>query len=216
MKKLAIGCGVVLLLIGMTAAAVSYYAYRKVSSALTQFAELGQVPDLERSVRNRDPFVAPASEELTDGQIEKLVKVQSAVRQRLGERMAAFEAKYRTLAQKDNATIVDAPAILSAYRDLAATWLEAKRTQIDALNASGLSLEEYRWIRNQAYRALGMAYVDLDIGKLVDDVRRGATSSDPGRLLGAVEPVGPEANRARVEKVKKWLEQNVALASFGL
>lgn len=216
MKKLAIGCGVVLLLVGIGAAAATYYVYNRVSSTLTQFAELGQVPELERDIRNKSTFVPPPSEELTDSQIDKLLKVQTHVRQRIGDRMATFEAKYKTLAEKETATLGDAPALLAAYRDLAATWMDAKRSQIDALNAAELSLEEYRWIRDQAYRALGLAYVDLDIARIVDDAKRGAASTEPGRLRGAVEPSGPETNRTRVEKFRKQLEQNLALASFGL
>jgi hypothetical protein len=216
MKKFAIGCGIVLLLLGISAAGAAYYVYNRVSSTLTQFAELGQVPELERSVRNKSAFVPPVSEELTDSQIEKLLKVQADVRQRIGQQMAAFEAKYKTLAEKETANVTDVPALLAAYRDLAKTWMEAKRSQIEALNAAELSLEEYRWIREQAYRALGMAYVDLDIARFVDDAKRGVTSSEPGRLRGAIEPSGPETNRTRIEKFRKLLEQNVALASFGL
>ena len=70
MKKLAIGCGVVVLVLGVAGAGVAFYLYRQVSSTISQFAELGQVPDLERSVRNREPFTPPASEELTDSQID--------------------------------------------------------------------------------------------------------------------------------------------------
>lgn len=216
MKKLAIGCGIVLVLLGVTAAGVAYYVFRQVSSTMTQFAELGSVPDLERSVRNRDPFVPPASGELTDGQIEKLVQIQSAVRTRLGQRVKDLEAKYHTLVQKQEAAITDAPTILRAYADLASTWLDAKRSQIEALNAAGLSLDEYRWIRDQAYRAVGMAFVDLDLGRLVEDAKRGLTSGTPGQLRGAFESTGPEANKARVEKVRKHLEANIALASLGL
>lgn len=216
MKKFAIGCGILLLLLGISAAGVAYYVYNRISSTLTQFAELGQVPELERGIRNRSPFVPRASEELTDSQIEKLLKVQSEVRRRIGERMVTFEAKYKTLAEKETATLRDAPALLAAYRDLAATWMEAKRSQIEALNSVELSLEEYRWIREQAYRALGVAYVDFDIGKIVDEARRGVTSEEPGRLRGSIGPAGPESNRTRIEKVRQQLEANVALASFGL
>jgi hypothetical protein len=216
MKKLAIGCGIALLLTGITAAGIAYYVYRQVSSTVTQFAELAQVPDLELGVRNRAPFVPPASEELTDSQVTKLLQVQSEVRRRLGERMAAFEAKYKTLTEKDNASVGDAPAILRAYGDLAATWLDAKRGQIEALNGAGLSLDEYRWIREQAYRALGLPFVDLDISRLVNDARRGVRSETPGQLRGSMGPAGPESNRTRIEKVKKQLEENLALASFGL
>jgi hypothetical protein len=216
MKKFAIGCGLVLLFIGVAAAGVTYYVFRQVSSTVSQFAELAQVPDLERGVRNSAPFAPPASEELTDRQIEKLLQVQSEVRRRLGERMAAFEAKYKALVEKKHATAADAPAILRAYGDVAATWLDAKRGQIEALNAAGLSLEEYRWIRDQAYRALGLPFVDLDFSRLVDEARRGVRSKAPGDLRGSIGPAGPESNRARVEKVKKQLEENLALATFGL
>lgn len=216
MKKLAIGCGIVVLLVGVCAVGVTYYLYRQVSSTLSQYAELATVPDLERSVTNRSPFTPPATEELTDSQIEKLVQVQAAVRQRLGAQIADFEAKYKALAEKEQAAATDAPAILKAYADLARMWMDAKRSQVEALNAAGLSLEEYRWIRSQSYRALGMAYVDLDIGKLVDEAKRGITSESAGRLSGAVSPEGPESNRIRLEKLRKTLEQNIALASFGL
>jgi hypothetical protein len=215
-KKLALGCGVALLVTAIAGGLVAYYVYRQFSSAVTQFAELAQLPELERSVRNREPFVPPASEELSDAQIEKLLQVQAQVRQRLGEQMAAFEAKYRTLTQKEHASLSDAPAVIAAYRDLAATWLEAKRSQVEALNAAGLSLEEYRWIRDQAYRAVGMAFVDLDVGRLVDEAQRGLSSETAGQLLGALEPSGPESNRARLARFKKQLEENLALASFGL
>jgi hypothetical protein len=216
-KKLAIGCGVVLLVTGIAASIAAYYVYRQVSTTFTQFAELAQVPDLERDVRNREPFIPPPSEILSDAQIEKLVGVQAAVRTRLGERMAEFETKYRTLAQKENASLSDLPAVLQAYSDLAATWIDAKRGQVEALNAAGLSLDEYRWIREQAYKALGMAFVDLDLGRLVEDAKNGVTASKAhGQLKGAIEPAGPESNRERIQKFRKLLEENLALASFGL
>ena len=216
MKKLAIGCGILLLVCGIGAAGVAYYLYRQVSSTVAQFAELGQIPDLERSVRNREPFTPPVSEELTDSQIEKLVQVQSEVRRRIGQRMKDFEAKYKALAEKGEASIADAPTLLRAYSDLASTWLDAKRGQIDALNSAGLSLDEYRWIRDQAYRALGQPFVDLDIARIVDEARRGITSETAGQLRGSIGPAGPESNRTRIERFKKLLEENLALASFGL
>lgn len=217
MKKLAIGCGLVVLLTGVVAAGVVYYLYRQVSSAVTQLAEFGQVPEIERAVRNKAPFTPPVSAELTEQQVEQLIRVQQAVRARLGQHLKTFEVKYRELARKQDATVADAPAILQAYRDLAASWLDAKRVQVEALNAAGLSLEEYRWIRNQAYRALGQPFVDLDLGKLVNDVKRGVASSETvAELRGSVGPAGPDANRKLIEKVKKFLEENLALASFGL
>jgi hypothetical protein len=216
MKKLAIGCLIVLVIGGAAVAGVVYYAYRQVRSTVAQFAELGQVPEIERGIRAQGGFEPPASEELTDTQIEKLVRVQTAIKQRLGQRFSDFERKYKTLADKKEATVRDLPTLFAAYRDMVAAWIDAKRAQVDALNDVGFSLEEYRWIRDQSYRALGMAYVDFDLGKLAKNIERGVDVDQPGRLLGAVEPTGPEINRKLVERFKKQLEESIALASFGL
>ncbi|HEY7500004.1 MAG TPA: hypothetical protein VH740_15900 [Vicinamibacterales bacterium] len=217
MKKLAIGCGIVILLCMIAGAGVGYYVYRKAQALYQQVAQFGQIPEIERGVRARGEYAPPASGELTKAQLERLIRVQTSVRQRLGQQFAAMEQKYKALAQKDNATIVDAPTLLAAYRDLAAAWLDAKRSQVDALNEAGLSLEEYRWIREQAYRALGVPYVDFDVSKLVDQIRSGASGSpEPGQLRGSFGPGGPESNRALIEPFKKQLEENLPLASFGL
>jgi hypothetical protein len=216
MKKLAIGCGLVLVLTGAAAAGVAFYLYRQVSSTIAHFSGFADLPELDERVQNKKPYTPPASEEITESQLEKLAQVQSTIRQRLGQRITEFESKYKILLDKKDATIVDAPAVISAYGDLAATWIDAKRSQVEALNAAGLSLEEYRWIREQAYRALGKAFVDLDIAKFIEDAKRGITPEAVGALRGALEPGGPVINRERVERFKKILEENLALASFGL
>lgn len=216
MKKLAIGCGLVMLLTGVAAAGVAYYVYRQVSTTIAQFSGFAELPELDKRVQNKRAYTPPASDEISEAQIEKLTQVQSAIRQRLGQRIAEFEAKYKVLLEKKDATITDAPAVISAYGDLASTWIEAKRSQVEALNAAGLSLEEYRWIREQAYRALGKAFVDLDIAKFIEEAKSGISSQSVGKLRGALEPGGPVINRERIAKFKKILEENLALASFGL
>jgi hypothetical protein len=143
------------------------------------------------------------------------MSVQQKVRSRLGARVAEFEQKYRTLLAKDSATVTDAPALISAYRDLATTYVEAKRVQVDALNEAGLSLDEYRWVRRQAYAALGMPMMDLDMSQLVQEVQSGRTPTSPV----ATTPLGPSGSPATVKLVephRKTLEANAGLAFFGL
>jgi hypothetical protein len=218
MKKLAIGCGLVVLVIAVAVVAAGYYAYRKVGSAVTQFAELAKIPELERGVRNTAPFTGPESGELTASQFDRYLQVQTRVHDSLGANIAVFEKTYKALADKKDATIVDAPALLSAYRDLATMWLDAKRAQVQALNDSGLSLEEYRWIRSRAYQAIGAPYVDIDFARIAAEAQRGITSSAPaGSFEGAFRgEKAPEANVKLVEKFRKQLEDNLALATFGL
>jgi hypothetical protein len=216
MKKLAIGCGVVLLLLCVVVAGVSYYVYRQASATFAQLRELSQVPQIESTVKNRASFSPPTSEELTAGQVERLVRVQAQVRQRLGQRFSELETKYKSFMDKKEPTVLDVPALLAAYRDVASAWMEAKRSQADALNSVDMSLEEYRWIRNQAYRALGMPYLDFDVAKIMDGIRNNSTTIEPGKILGSIGPAGPESNRKLVEQFKKQLEENLPLASFGL
>jgi hypothetical protein len=77
MKKLAIGCGVVLLFVCIAIAGGSYYLYRRVAPSIAQFAELSKLPDIEKGIRNRGAFEPPPSAELSEAQIQRLVNVQT-------------------------------------------------------------------------------------------------------------------------------------------
>lgn len=217
MKKVAIGCLGVLVLCGIVAAGAAYYVYRQAKGAIATFAELGQIPDIERGLRVRGDFTPPVSGELTEKQLEQLLQVQTKVRERIGARFAEFQTRYKALSEKEKANVTDLPALIGAYRDIAAGWLDAKRGQVDALNEVGLSLEEYRWVREQVYQAVGIPFVDFDLGAIAEDIRKGAsTPAERGQLRGSMGPAGPEFNQKLVERFKKQLEDNVALASFGL
>jgi hypothetical protein len=216
MKKLAIGCLVVFVVIGAAVVGIGYYGYMKVKSTVAQLAELQKVPEIERGIRVKTPFVVPASGELTASQVDKFMQVTTRVRDRLGKDMAAFERNYKTLAEKKQTTAADLPALLSAYRDMATGWLNAKRAQVDALNEVGLSLDEYRWIRSEAYRALGVPFVDVDFARIAEQAQSGGLQSAPVLVGGALTGPGPASNLKLVEKYRKQLEDFVPLASFGL
>src|SRR5919106_24049 len=82
--------------------------------------------------------------------------------------LAACGASYGAY-RKASATVVDLPELISAYRDLAAAYVDGKRAQVNALNRTGLSLEEYRWTRSRVYHALGMSLMDVDVSRIVED-----------------------------------------------
>jgi hypothetical protein len=216
MKKLAIGCLVVFAVVAVAVVGIGYYGYLKVKDTVSQLAELQKVPEIERGIRVKTPFSVPASGELTASQVDRFMTVSTRVRERLGQDMAAFERNYKTLAAKKDFTAADLPALLSAYRDMGAGWLAAKRAQVDALNEVGLSLEEYRWIRSEAYRALGVPFVDVDFARIVEQARTGEQPSAAMMVGGAVTGPGPAANLKLVERHRKQLEEFMPLASFGL
>jgi hypothetical protein len=220
MKKFAIGCGVIVLLAAIAGAVGIFYFAHRVGSTVRQFAALGSIPEIERQVQDTQPYDPPTSGELTDTQMAKLLAVQTAIKQKLGTRFAELDGKYRSLSKSlehRDANVTDAPALLSAYSDLAATYLDAKRWQVEALNAQRLSLAEYRWIRKQAYGALGLPVMDFDLARIVEDVKAGRTSSlNEMQVNVVVGPTGPDANQKLVQPQRKALEDNVALAFLGL
>lgn len=215
MKKFAIGCLVVFVVVGAAFVGIGYYGYLKLKSTVSQLAELGQVSDIERGVRIQTAFAVPASHELTSTQVDRLLQVQKRVRERLGANAAAIERNYQTLLNKKQNDITDMPALLSAYRDMAHALIDAKRAQVEALNDVGLSLDEYRWIRNEVYRALGAPFVDMDVAQMVERARNGG---QPGTVTlgGAFTGTGPASNVRLVEKFRKPLEDYLPLATFGL
>jgi hypothetical protein len=214
-KKLAIGCAILALVLVVGGVVGSYMVYHKVRSAVGGFAELRQVPELERSVRNRSTYAPPPLGEVSSAQLQHLLAVQKAVRTRLGARGTEMEQKYRTLLAKKEATALDMPELVAAYSDLAAAYVDGKRAQVDALNQTGLSLEEYRWVRKQSYLALGMPMMDLDVAAMIEDVRNGRKPAQPDRIL-PLGPTGPPATQKLVSTHQKELEDNAPLAFFAL
>ncbi|HET6578364.1 MAG TPA: hypothetical protein VFG66_08575 [Gemmatimonadales bacterium] len=215
MKQLAIGCAVLLGLGIAGGAAASYLTYRKVTSTFAGFAEIGTLPELERSVRKQGSYTPPASGEPSRAQVEQVLAVQQAVRARLGTRADEFDHRYRRLLAQDRATAADLPDLVSAYRDLAAAYVHGKRAQVDALNRAGLSLEEYRWTRAQMYAALGMPLMDIDVSRMIEDVKAGRQPETPVYQM-TVAPTGSPVVQRLVEAHRRALEANAGLAIFGL
>ena len=97
MKKLAVGC-VVLLVLGIAGIVAVSYGFSRISSTVASaaegfVAELSALPELERDVQKQGPYTPPPTGEPSREQVERLVEVQQAVRTRLGPRAADLERR---------------------------------------------------------------------------------------------------------------------------
>jgi len=105
MNKFAKGCAAVLGVGIVIATGASYYVYHKVNSAVVGFAQLGSLPELDRSVRVKGHYT-PASDEPSRAQLDRLLQVQQAVRTRLGARLgqvpSAPTSGWKTLSARSN------------------------------------------------------------------------------------------------------------------
>ena len=216
MKKLGIGCLIVVVLFALVAVVVGYLAYDRLYKPAAEyvgsFKELATVAELEREVKNTATFVEPSDGELSAELVQRFMGVQDAMRARLGARLDGLKAKYDQIdgAMKSEDRKASFREAMGAMKDLTSILVEAKRSQVEALNAAGFSVKEYEWVRNQVYAGLGIVAGSLD----VKDLARIAQEGGPQLHAGVTEV--SQKNRDLVAKYEKKLRELAPLAFFGL
>ena len=214
MKKLAIGCGVALLVIIVLGGALLFYGYTRFVKPMTgAITEMSQVADIEKEVRNTSSFTPPATNELTEEMVGRFVKVQEAMQARLGTRMDELKKRYDEIdrAIKSERRQASFGEAMTALKDLAKLVVLAKHAQVEALNQVGFSVKEYEWIRQQVYAAVGIAAASFD----VKDLQRIAQQAETGRQAEEIGEV-PARNKELVGPYQKKLQEWAPLAFFGL
>jgi hypothetical protein len=215
MKKFAIGCGIVLLVLCVLGGIAGYVAYsRFVKPMAGAITELSQLADIEKQVKNTASFAAPDNGELNTEMVSRFVKVQEAMQARLGTRMDDLKAKYDQIdkAMKSERRQASFSEAMSALKDLSSIVVEAKRAQVEALNQAGFSVREYEWVRQQVYAAVGIVAAGFDL----KDVQR--LAKEGGRPAPDKEAIGnvPDRNKELVKPYEKKLQDWAPLAFFGL
>ena len=72
MKKIVLGCGIVVLLLAIVGGAGMYYfVYRPAKAFVSSMAQLGEVVDLDKQVSNRQAFAAPDDGTLTAAHVQR-------------------------------------------------------------------------------------------------------------------------------------------------
>lgn len=172
-----------------------------------------QLVQLESKVQRQEPYRPPASGQLSPSQVQRLLRVQRAVKEGLGSRYVGIEARLRQLSDRfSSQQQLDYRAALDLFRDSGALILDAKRIQVEGLNAQGFTLEEYRWVRSQVYGALELGVPRLDPQKLLSQIASG--DFNPQTALEA--PPSSPANRKLVRPYAKELRDFYAFTWFGL
>jgi hypothetical protein len=221
MKKLLVGCLIILALGGIFLGVGAYFLYRAASpmlqdarNYLQRMSELGEV---EKSVANKSSYAPPATNELSSAQMQRFARVQDSVRVELGQRMAEIDEKYKHL--KDSVERNDQPPsigdMLSALGEMTHVIVDARRFQVAALNREGFSLAEYAWVRDRVFEAAGTEWTSrIDLHKLEEAVRKG-TGSDGFEVPQLPSPNVPEQNRALVKPYLEQMNRWIPLAFFG-
>lgn len=214
MKKVAIGCAVVLALLTLVVGIGSYFAYSKAKQFVGGFAQLGELSAMNDQVRNRAEFRPPVNGTLSAAQVDRYVGVQRSMVASLGNRVRKLDEKYKQLSRDLETKGRDAnlSESLGAWGDIISLIVDAKREQVKALNAAGLSLGEYEWIRAQSLLAMGYGAFGLNLDGL---------SGDSASFLGVADSAAPDVqalqrNRELLQPYEETVQEWLPLSFFGL
>ena len=214
MKKFLIGCFGLFVVLAIAGSALTYFFVIKPGMEFAQeFAQLGQeFEQANANIENQSDFIPPANLELTESGLERYLLAQQQIQRRLSERLQELDAKYQAL--EDAQQGGNQPGIgdiVGAYADIGSLLIEAKRAQVDALNAQDFSLQEYNWTRNQVYRAIGQPVGFIAIGEdlSLEQLMGNQTQAEQEQLV-------PQSNIDLVEPHREQLMEMLALAWWGL
>ncbi len=205
-KPFVLGCLAVLALLIAGGGFVGYRVAQPYISTVLAVRELGKLEALEANVRNKSAFRAPADGVLSEEQVSRYMNATGSMLDTLKGRAQELAERYEEIERGERD--MNLSDLAGAWSDVINLLITAKRTQVDALNATGFSLAEYGWVRQQVLDAAGLPVAHVNLANAV-------SGSGNAVMRGSITDV-PEENRALVEQHKGTLEQIVPLAAFGL
>jgi hypothetical protein len=218
MKKILAGCLIVAVIAMIGLGVVGYYAYRiarpMIQNAGDYVARAREIARLGDRINNKTPFEPPKNGELTPGQVERFLAVQTRVRDELGDRWTEIEKKSAEIRKKTESNdMLSLAEVTGVFSDIGNIYVEARRVQVNALNIHKFSDAEYIWVKRRVYEAAGVHVASgLDFSAIESLARDGARKTGT-RLPDMSMPEIPEANLKLVKphaaKIKEWLPMAV-------
>ncbi len=212
MKKVVIGCLLVVVVLAVSAGIAGYFIYNKARSYVQQFQA---VATLDKEVANTAAFTPPANHELTEAMVTRFVAVQEGMHAKLGARIDELKAKQDEFQKRQETEHRQASPseAISTIAGMMGLIVEAKKAQVAALNQQKFSLDEYAWVRTQVYTAAGLDLAQLNLANLPEAVSQGGGATHPvAEAAGDVPPRNKELVAPYLPKLKEW----AVLAFFGM
>jgi len=215
MKKLAIGCGVVALVLVVAVSVVLYVAASRARTYLRESGVAESLQTLSKGVNNTSPFTPPANGDLTSDTVRRFVAVHDAIVAKLGPRFNEIAAMQDDMLRREQAEHRKSTSA-EDFKNVTAMMgfiLQAQGAWVDGLNQQRFSMDEYQWVRGHVYAAAG-----LNVVELVDRSFSGNGQTDrvvTRPIPGSADPVS-QRNKAIVAPFLPKLKESAALAFFGL
>jgi hypothetical protein len=149
-KKILTGCLIVAVIAMIGMGVAGYYAYRlarpMLENAGDYMARAREMSQLGDRIANKAPFVPPRNGELTAAQVDRFLAVQGRVRDELDDRWAEIETRSAEIRKQteDYSRVLSFSEVSSIFSELANTYIEARRVQVNALNIQGAQKPQIR------------------------------------------------------------------------
>ena len=223
MKTFLAGCLVILVIGVIVAGVATFWAYRAAKpmyqTASEYLARTKELAALGDRIQTKTPFVPPQNGELTTGQVERFLAVQTRVRVELGDRWSELTAKADAIKAKAEASRGESLSltdVVGVFSDFTGIFIDARRAQVTALNVQKFSADEYRWVRRRVYEAAGVQLAGgLDLSAIEEVARQGAARGGvqvPEMPRPDVPATNVEIIRPHMQKVREL----IPLAFLGL
>lgn len=207
--------GIVLVVVVVVAGTIGYQRmYRPLLRPLGFVSAAGK---LEGSLRNTAPFTPQHASEVSPDQWRRFCDVESAVQTALNSAMDTLSTQRDAILATTDRDTGQVPfhTALAAIGAIGSAFIKAKAAQVDAMNRVDLSLEEFQWVRRQAYASVGLPLAELALDRMrsaaQDRLELVDVRTFPARLPEASE----EVRRLQAER-RALLTRWSALAFFGL
>ena len=214
MKKWLVGCLVTGILLAVLVFAAAYlFIWRPLSAAsggdvMGKVSDLKKLGEAEQAVRNKSTYTAPADGKLSPAQVAAFVAVQQTISDKMGADFAVLEEKVKKMNEMESqAAEPNFKDIMGGFADMTKLLARAKQVQVEGLNAQNMSMEEYRWIRDQVSSALPYLAVDLptkgaDAGPVADAIVIDESTVAEKTVKEAIAKAQEAAQKAAAEAVQ--------------
>lgn len=216
-KKIAIGClgiGMLILVAG------GYFGYNLLyKPIMDSISSLEEIHQTNEQIANQSEYTPPDDRELTEEQVDRFIRVQTEIQQNLEDRLAEFQEKYEEMEEKLQDRDPSIREIMGVWDDLVTLYKDAKRIQVDALNQEDFSLQEYRFVQQSFYQALGVEMFAYDVDSIAKAASEGNFQFNMEEFEAKkqeFETEVPERNRELVSPYSESAELWVNFAWLGL
>jgi hypothetical protein len=204
--KIALGCGCLVLLVGVAIVVVfgvgAFWAKNKLHQVTGNLEKMSgkaeQIEVLEKKA-NANPYSAPADGVISEARLLNFLEVRKAVfavYERFKPQIEALSARHKGEQQPSFSSALEAGG------KIAEVFSEARLAQVQALADVGMSEQEYRDIQVAVYKTAWAAESQRDSGKLPAEAMREAAAAAEAQQ-GAAAGLPPEEQQKLRESMKE-------------